>query len=235
MHLEKETYNEALVKLRHDLRQSESYKNEDIDLSKSNQNYSFNSWNPFQKFQDRINELYIYGKNGKNKNNINYMCSIVVQYPRDCPISSDHFFKLLNEIFVKRFGIENTISSVVHLDEKTQHMHFKWVCATKMDKPKKGYTEKLCAKEVVNREMLRTFHKDIEDDFLKYYGIKLSLRSKEPRKYINDIYEFKEMQTKNEELKEKYNHLVDLYNSALTKVVSIKDYLNYQKTKERNR
>ena len=77
--------------------------------------------------------------------------------------------------------------------------------------------------------MLRTFHKDIEDDFLKYYGIKLSLRSKEPRKYINSIYEFKEMQAKNEELKEKYNHLVDLYNSALTKVINIKDYLNYQK------
>lgn len=246
MHIEKETYNESIIKLRHDLRLSKTYKNKDIDLNKSNQNYSLHTWEPFEKYEKRINEIYIYGKNGKNKDKINYMCSLIVQYPVDCEISEREFFEKMAEILMKRFGIENTISIQIHNDENEKkgrsHMHFKWVPCVKMEKEKNGYTEKLCAKDVVNRDMLLTLHQDIEEDFLKYYNLKISLRSKEPRKYINDIYEFKEAQEKNEKLKieneklkNKYNYLVDLYNKALTKLTSIKEFLNYQKSKERTR
>lgn len=246
MHIEKETYNEALVKLRHDLRQPKTYKNKDIDLSRSNQNYSFNTWNPFEKFKSRIDQVYIYGKDGKNKDKINYMCSIVVQYPDNCPISEEEFFTDIVSIFNMRFGIENVISAVVHKDEWVKdnknnkdrsraHLHYKVMPCVKLSDPKKGYTEKLCAKDVVNREMLKTFHQDIEADFLEKYGIKLSLRSQEPRKYLNNIYEYKELKARNDALKEKYNQLVDLYNNALNKVISLNDYINYQKSKERTR
>lgn len=241
MHIEKETYNEAIKKIEHDLRQHKNYKNKDIDLNKSNRNYHYGNWKPIEKFKKRINEIYIYGKDGKNKDKINYLCSIVVQYPDNCPVDEKTFFTCIVNIFSRRFGIENVISACVHVDEVgargvgKHHLHFKFLPVIKMEKEKNGYTEKLCAKDVVNREMLKTFHEDIEKAFLNDYGIKLSLRSQEQREYINDIYEFKEAQEKNRELKEKYNYLVDLYNNALKKVISIKDYLNYQKTKERTR
>lgn len=249
MHIEKETYKEAIIKLKHDLRQSSNYKNKDIDLSKTKFNYHYGDWNVFEKFQKRLDEIYIYGRNGKNKDSINYLISVVVQYPDDCPIDEQTFFTYFVNIMCRRYGKENLISAVVHKDEGGKenkgkaHLHYKFIPVIKLDEPnKKGYTEKLCAKEVINREMLQSFHQDIENDFFKYYNVKLSLRSKEHRKYVNDIYEFKELQKeneelqgKNEELKNKYNYLVSIYNKLLKKIENIKEYIRFEKLKERTK
>ncbi len=244
MHIEKETYHEAIIKLKHDLRQSENYKNKDIDKTKSNLNYDFNDVDPFQKFKERINQVYIYGKNGKNKDNINYLCSVVVQYPDNCPLSEEDFFIDMNEILTQKFGEENVISSVVHKDESEKgksHMHFKFMPIIKMNKPKNGYTEKLCAKEVVNRSMLLTFHQDIEKDFKDILKIDLSLRrsEKEKRPYVNDIYEFKDIQEDYEiaqnELKQTRQDLqTEKQNLAQTKKELVEAFTAYKQLEEQH-
>ncbi|MBQ5559019.1 MAG: plasmid recombination protein [Lachnospiraceae bacterium] len=243
MHIEKEKLQEARIKIKHDMRQSKTYKNEDIDTSKSHLNYHFSidKRTPQQRFDDRINEIYIYGKNGKYKNDINYLCSVVVQYPDNCPIDERTFFTCAVNILADKFGKENFVSAYVHNDEPGKsHLHFKFVPTVKLDKPKHGFTEKLCAKEVVNREMLKTFHQDIENQFFERYGHKISLRSAEHRQYVNDIYEFKSAQKTLEnldkkidakqvsydELTESYKTLENQYKNAVKAYNSLADEFN---------
>ncbi len=236
MHIEKENFNESIIKLRHDLRESKTYKNEDIDPAKKNLNYHFGNWDVYEKYKKRIDEVYIYGKNGKSKDKINYLCSVCVQYPDNCPIGEKEFFTDMANILIRRFGVENTICVQVHKDEKGKaHMHFKFMPIVKLDKPRKdGKTEKLCCADVITREMLQTFHQDIEKDFFQYYGINLSLRSQEHRKYINDIYEFKDIQNELEVLhkncadeKQAYNKLVAEYSELLGRYNELAYNFNY--------
>ena len=59
----------------------------------------------------------------------------------------------------QRYGYENVVGGYVHKDETTPHIHIPFV---PVQHDKERDVDRLIAKEVVNRQDLRTFHKDLE-------------------------------------------------------------------------
>ncbi|MBP3630972.1 MAG: plasmid recombination protein [Clostridia bacterium] len=207
MHIEKYNLSVGKIEIGHDLRTHKEYKNKDIDFTLSHSNYHFNEVAPMQRLEERINEIYIYGKNGKHKDDINYLVSVCVQYPENCSVDEETFFILMDKVFTNRFGKDNKICSCVHLDEKGKsHLHYKFMPVVYNGK-KNRY--ELCAKKVVNRQMLMSFHKDIENDLLALgYNIKLH----DPENHvkgqnIDDIEEYKKYKEHIKQLEEKIAEL----------------------------
>lgn len=171
--------------LRHDLRteqENHTRKNIDIDKSRTALNYSlaeppmpmlFESENSFKSYVKKFAEsenIHLL-----NRKDVNVMCSWVVTKPADVqPAEQERFFKECNKFLSERYGFKakdgtfkNIISSVVHLDETTPHLHFKFI-PTIYDKEKKRNT--VSAKLVVNRKDLQTFHKDLSRRMEKVFG-----------------------------------------------------------------
>ena len=94
------------------------------------------------------------------------------------------FFADCTDFFSERYGKENVVSAVVHLDESTPHLHFNLMPVT---------DGRLCAKELFDRTALR----DLQTDFYKAVGKKYGLeRGKEgsTAKHLDTIaYKTKKM------------------------------------------
>src|SRR5699024_1018286 len=60
----------------------------------------------------------------------------------------------------ERYGEENVLAGVVHNDETTPHMHFAFMPVTYDEKRER---EKVSAKEVLNRNELKSFHQDLDN------------------------------------------------------------------------
>ena len=119
----------------HNRRERESHSNPDIDYSRSAGNYDLHesaSDNYAQAIQNRIDDLLMVKAVRKDAV---HMCGLIVS-------SDKEFFDKLNADETKRFfeeaatylinfvGRENIISAMVHMDEKTPHMHFLHVPVT---------------------------------------------------------------------------------------------------------
>lgn len=72
------------------------------------------------------------------------------------------FFYASAEFFSERYGLENIISAVVHLDESTPHMHLNMIPVT---------GGRLCAKELFDRTALRDLQTDYYESVGKKYGL----------------------------------------------------------------
>lgn len=87
------------------------------------------------------------------------MVDVCLTVPKDYKGDIDRFFESAFSFMAQRYGEKNIIGGYVHMDEKDArpHMHFSFVPVLERDGK-----ERLCAKEVVDRQDLRTFHKDLE-------------------------------------------------------------------------
>ena len=94
------------------------------------------------------------------------------------------FFADCTDFFSERYGKENVVSAVVHLNESTPHLHFNLMPVT---------NGRLCAKVLFDRTALR----DLQTDFYKAVGKKYGLeRGKEgsTAKHLDTIaYKTKKM------------------------------------------
>lgn len=79
------------------------------------------------------------------------------------PETQKRFFDDCAEFFAERYGKENVISAVVHLDESTPHLHFNLIPVT---------GGRLCAKELFDRAALRELQTDFYEVVGKKYGLK---------------------------------------------------------------
>ena len=79
------------------------------------------------------------------------------------PETQKRFFDDCTEFFAERYGKENVVSAVVHLDESTPHLHFNLMPVT---------GGRLCAKELFDRAALR----ELQTDFYEVVGKKYGLR-----------------------------------------------------------
>lgn len=73
------------------------------------------------------------------------------------------FFADCTDFFSERYGKENVVSAVVHLDESTPHLHFNLMPVT---------DGRLCAKELFDRSALRELQTDFYEVVGKKYGLK---------------------------------------------------------------
>ena len=142
----------------HNRRERESHSNPDIDYSRSVGNYDLHesaSDSYAQAIQNRIDDLLMVKAVRKDAV---HLCGLIVS-------SDTSFFTRIGKDETRRFfeeaaayltdfvGRENVVSAMVHMDEKTPHMHFLHVPVTP--------DGRLCAKDIYTKTALRTLQDEL--------------------------------------------------------------------------
>ena len=168
-HVSKFTDRSVSVHLRHISRQIENPSNKNIDPERTPLNYcplsddtstAFDGaaayHEAFSIYTDRKSELHYY-----NRNDVKTLVGWVLTAPENMTESTElhDFFRLSSEYMCTRYGRENVVAAVVHMDEATPHLHFYFIPVVP---DSKHGGEKICCCEVLNRTELRTFHDDLQ-------------------------------------------------------------------------
>lgn len=148
--------------IRHCAREVMNSSNVDIDTDQTEKNYSLagkeTAKEAYQAFKERLNEVFCY----KRANTVK-MGGWIITAPTDlAPERYREFFGKVNDFMTQRYGANNVIQSTVHMDEATPHLHFNFIPTVKCD-AHEGFTEKLCAKEVISKTELRNFHPELQN------------------------------------------------------------------------
>lgn len=160
--------------------------NENIDKERTKDNYNLmqRQETPQEYLKERTSELYCL-----NRADVKVMADYVVTLPKDYVGSSQEFFVHTTDFLNNRYGAENCLGAFVHMDETQPHLHYSFIPVTKDNNPEHEQEEKICAKEVLTKQDLKTFHPDLQS----------YLREKMPDREINIYSETKE-KTKNASL-----------------------------------
>ncbi len=177
----------------HNRRERESHSNPDIDYGKSQGNCDLCE-NPVQNYaqaiQNRIDDLLMVKAIRKDAV---HMCGLVVSsdkafFDKLTPEEKRRFFEEARDFLTDFVGRENVISAMVHMDEKTPHMHFLHVPVTK--------DGRLCAKDIYTKTAL----KKLQDELPKFlqergFEIERGVEQKQgsAKKHL-DTREFKQQQ-----------------------------------------
>lgn len=134
------------------------FSNQDIDTSRSKLNYNLApERNQLEYIHERIEQVQCL-----KRKDVNVMCSWVITAPKELPEEyQKDFFKLCYEFLKNRYDPQekNVISSYVHLDEISPHLHYAFIPIVFDEKKKK---EKVSAKELITKKDLQTFHTDFQ-------------------------------------------------------------------------
>jgi len=177
------------------------YRNKDIDLSRTHQNYNVAAFQtlPQSEFMDRrLKQLKIF-----KRDDVKFMCDWIITLPQGMKDEERKFFDAVFKFLTDKYKKENVISAYVHKDESTPHMHFAFVPVA-MDKKKN--IEKLCSKDIVSRDDLFAFHEELENYMAGVFGRDVGVRNgatKEGNKSIDELKRgtaVKAVQEKREEL-----------------------------------
>lgn len=96
------------------------------------------------------------------------MCDWVVTLPTDVDAQDKaRFFDAAYGYMVGLYGEENVVSSWVHMDEATPHMHFAFVPVTQ--------DGRLSAKDVISRAHLNSWHEGLSDYVERELGYQVSV------------------------------------------------------------
>ena len=143
-----------------------STKNPQIDKSRTHLNYHTL---PYEKkylafIDERIKQL---SPKRKIKDDAVLITSFILGSDKDffdglAKGQQKQFFADCTDFFSERYGKENVVSAVVHLDESTPHLHFNLMPVT---------GGRLCAKELFDRSALRELQTDFYETVGKKYGL----------------------------------------------------------------
>ena len=167
-HVQKFTISEVSNLLRHNTRNVAHSSNLDIDLERSHLNVSLlepRSISDYDYFLQRKSELYCY-----NRKDVKVAVGWVVTAPEDLQKDQEEqFFQATSAFLQDRYGIDNTLQSIVHYDEGGRpHLHFVFIPVA----PDLKYGgEKICANDVLNPKELRCFHPALQK-YLNAAGIR---------------------------------------------------------------
>ena len=166
-----EKYKRAdIVGIERENERNENYKstrNPQIDKSRTHLNYHTI---PFEKkylsfIDERIKRL---SPKRKIKDDAVLITSFILGsdkefFDRITAEQQKQFFADCTDFFSERYGKENVVSAVVHLDESTPHLHFNLMPVT---------GGRLCAKILFDRTALRDLQTDFYEAVGKKYGLK---------------------------------------------------------------
>lgn len=160
-----------------------THSNENIDRSRTMYNY-FLKKGTAEDIRKRLSEVFV-AKNVKKRSNLITMAEAIVTLPKDVKKNDERaFFEGIYAFYQKDFGDENIINAVVHKDEITPHIHLDFVPITKTEPQilspdvvkwkleHNGEIERLCCKDIINRNYLRQMHKRLSefmDEWLGYH------------------------------------------------------------------
>jgi hypothetical protein len=207
VHAEKLKSSQVSSLIWHDSRATENHTNEQIDPARSHLNYNLHPGDPMELYRKRLSELTF-----KKKKSTNVMCSWIVSCPKQLIGTDDEkrFFETMYGFLGERYGWKNVVSSFVHLDETTPHLHFKFVPAIVEDG-----IEKLNAKKVIYRTELSRCQRDAEVHCQKVFGMEKLILNGATAGGNKTVKELKLMELekklvlKNEELESVHNELED--------------------------
>ena len=119
----------------HNRRERESHSNPDIDYDRSAANYELHETaasNYAEVIQNRIDDLLLVKAVRKDAVR---MCGLIVTSDKAffdalTPEETRRFFEESKAFLTEFVGAENVVSAMVHMDEKTPHMHFLHVPVT---------------------------------------------------------------------------------------------------------
>lgn len=213
MHIEKCKSGQVVGYLLHDTRKCENHTNEKIDSQRSELNYNLVAGNPFENFKSRMDQVYM----RKNKN-ANVLAMISTTLPKDFPAErSEEFFQKCHDFFCEKFGRENIISDIVHRDETTDHMHTKFI-PVYFDTKKQRET--VSFDKVVNRNVYRNIHKDLQNYLEKEFGFEVHILNGATANGNKTIAELKtkELEKQNEQLKKQNDEMIRKNNMLQQKI-----------------
>ena len=160
LRFEKHKGNPARPLEAHHERQKEQYaSNPDIDTAKSK--YNFHIVKPEERYYHFIQSRIEQAGCRTRKDSTRFVDTLITASPEffkgKSPKEIQAFFQRAADFLIDRVGRENIVSAVVHMDEKTPHLHLTFVPLTK--------DNRLCAKEILgNRANLTKW----QDDFHAY-------------------------------------------------------------------
>ena len=157
--VKKFTHTAVRNQLRHIYREIQNNANEDIDQSRTEQNYSLiqRDISDYDYYLKRKSELYCY-----NRSDTKTCAGWVISAPKNLDQSQQkEFFQCVHNFLVEKYSEENVISSVCHLDEETPHLHFLFMGVVQ-DTKHAEFEEKLCMSAILTRSSLRNFHPELQ-------------------------------------------------------------------------
>ena len=164
----------------------ENYKsdNPQIDSERTRNNYLFTSYfgKTYTDFiNGRIKELALSPRKDAVVMNSFVLGSDKTFFDGLAKVEQYNFFSDCYEFFAERYGEENIIAAVAHLDETTPHMHLNLMPVTA--------DGRLCSKQLFNKPQLQKLQTDFYEEVGKKYGLQ---RGKEgsQRKHLSTA-EFK--------------------------------------------
>ena len=142
----------------HNRRERESHSNPDIDYDRSSANYELHesaSTNYAEAIQRRIDALQL--AKAVRKDAVR-MCGLIVTsdstfFQSLSPEDTRRFFEESKAFLMDFVGAENVVSAMVHMDEKTPHMHFFHVPVTQ--------DGRLNANKIYTRQSLRKLQSEL--------------------------------------------------------------------------
>lgn len=201
----------------HHERKKEKYKsNPDIDLSKSK--YNIHLITPQMTYKKEIDSRITEAKCRTRKDSVRFIDTLITASPEFFKGKTydemKAFFVHALEFITANIVPENIFSAVIHLDEKTPHMHLCFVPLTK--------DNRLCAKEIIGNSTKLT---EWQDKFYEYMSNKYpSLERGESARYTHrkhiptnifkSAYKLQKMQLEIEEILENTNFLNTGKNTA---------------------
>lgn len=170
MHVDKYTRSACNNMLAHYSREHISSKS-DIDTARSKDNYYFGANNPRKRLQQILSSENI--KCMKRKD-VNVLIDIVVTIPEHWKSKPSKerkaFFKAVTDVLYEKFCSEekdNFVGGYVHADEVSEHEHFAFVGIVVDNKGMR----RVRACDVINLQVLKTLHKDVEEAVAAKLGI----------------------------------------------------------------
>lgn len=151
-------------------REGVSHTNPDIDWSRTEQNYQLHEpalharGTYARRIDDRLREAGI----TRVRKDAVKLCGVVISSDREffSQLSAEQqreFFQRSYDFMAARYGKENILSAVVHMDETTPHMHLYLVPITP--------DNRLCCKEIFDKRGLAALHDAFYRDVGKAYGL----------------------------------------------------------------
>lgn len=165
LRFEKHKGNPARPLEAHHERQKEQYaSNPDINTAKSK--YNFHIVKPEGKYYHFIQSRIEQAGCRTRKDSTRFVDTLNTASPEffkgKSPKETAAFFQRAADFIIQRVGRENIVSAVVHMDERTPHMHLAFVPLTK--------DNRLCAKEILgNRVDLSKWQDDFHAHMVQAY------------------------------------------------------------------
>ena len=232
--------------LRHNNRTQDDnaeHSNEDIDLSRTIENYFFKRGSA-EALNQRLDEIFCTGRRDQI-----VLGEICVTLPQDVEPKDEHaFFKSVYDFFCEDFGERNIINAVVHKDETKPHLHLDFVptvtkemeydtrnklllaewkirhskrLAELEEEYGKPVLERLCCKELVTRAYLNTMHERLSAHVSRDLGYECAILNGATAQGNKHILELKaETLRKEVEMLERQKELAEKEIETIQKVAA---------------